>query len=103
MADRGSMVAGSEPAMLDLVRQAQLDFLRQDHRFGESTAVASAMTLSERLREVEDLCAHAAALLESLPPDVKARAVAYREALPADSEPVLRRLAGLDPPGPPWT
>lgn len=91
-----------EATASDPRRRAQLAFLAQDDRLRESAGVAAGMSIAERLRAVESLCAHAAELLAALPPDVRERALAYREEIPESSVPVLRRLAGLDPQGPPW-
>jgi len=72
--------------------QAGLEALRSDEHIRRRARVAMEMTVDERLAEAVALCRAGAAMLEALPPDVQARARAFRETPAPRAEAALRRL-----------
>jgi hypothetical protein len=78
---------------------AQLEYLRSDERLRQRAALAAGMTPEERLEETAALGRWAMHFLDQLSDDERARALAVSEALPPDSEAILRRLSRLSSPG----
>jgi len=78
--------------------EAQLEYLRSDDRLRERAARAAELTVAERMALVAALGRQAMAMLDRLPPEVRARALAYREPLGPGAEVVLARLARLAAP-----
>lgn len=86
------------PAVRDGALEAQLAHLRSDDRLREQAARAAEMTVEERLALTYRLGRQAMAMLDRLPPDVRARVESYREPLGTGADGVLSRLGQLASP-----
>lgn len=91
-------MGGVYTSFVDERLRAQLEYLRSDDRLRELAAVAGEMAPEERLEQAWAMAASAAATLEALGPEARARIEATRQGPNAGAAPVLRRLARLASP-----
>jgi hypothetical protein len=69
-----------------------------DERVRRRAADDAALTVDERLAIFREMARQAFAFLDALPPEVRARAEAYREPFDEIARRGLRRMAGIEDP-----
>jgi len=78
--------------------ESQLAYLRSDDRLRELAALAAEMSPEQRLEQAWAMSRSAAAMLASLPDEVRERLEQSRETPSSEAAPVLRHLAHLSSP-----